>query len=80
MKNSLIISYFLLLLLTILSALIAASFTISTILAATLMALAATKFVAVAFQFMDLKKAHPFWKSSLLISLIVLVVLIVSLI
>jgi len=33
--------------------------------------LSAIKFVLVSFQFMELKKAHPFWKTMILLFLIV---------
>jgi len=43
------------------------------------MVLAALKFLLVAFQFMELKKAHSFWKISLILTLGLLVVLIIGL-
>jgi len=41
-----------------------------------IMTLAAFKFIGVAFQFMELKKAHPIWKSLVFIYLIVIITLI----
>jgi hypothetical protein len=45
---------------------------------ALIMALAAFKFLLVAFHFMELKKAHSFWKISLIMTLGLLVVLIIG--
>ncbi|EAR01823.1 cytochrome C oxidase subunit IV family protein [Maribacter sp. HTCC2170] len=44
-----------------------------------IMILAALKFIGVSFYFMELKKAHIFWKVSLLVFLILFVVLILFL-
>jgi hypothetical protein len=79
MKKSLILIYVLLLLLTVATAWIANLFVISTVVIALLMALAAFKFLLVAFQFMELKKANSFWKISLIVTLGLFIVVIISL-
>ena len=73
------ITYFILLLLTVSTALISNNkiiFQISTIL---IMVISAIKFLLVAFQFMEIKKANSFWKVSLtlVLTMIVLVVLVI---
>jgi hypothetical protein len=73
------ITYFILLLLTISTALISNNkniYQISTIL---IMVISAIKFLLVAFQFMEIKKANSFWKVSLtlVLTVIVLVVLVI---
>jgi hypothetical protein len=78
MKKDLLLSYAFLLLLTVLSALISNSFIVSVMTVSLLMFFAAFKFVLVAFQFMELKKAHSFWKISLIMTLGLLVILIVG--
>ncbi|WP_281323395.1 cytochrome C oxidase subunit IV family protein [Flavobacterium aestivum] len=79
MKKKLILTYVLLLLLTIATAWIANLFTISTLVVSSLMVLAAFKFLLVAFQFMELKKANSFWKISLIVTLGLIIVVIISL-
>lgn len=78
MKKDLILSYVFLLLLTVLSALISNLFIVSVIMVSLLMFFAAFKFVLVAFQFMELKKAHSFWKVILIMTLGLLVILIIG--
>ena len=78
MKNSLLLVFTLLLILTISTAYIANSYSVSAFIAPLIMVLAAFKFLLVAFQFMELKKAHLFWKISLTITLGLLVVLIIG--
>ncbi len=78
MKKDLILSYVFLLLLTVLSALISNLFIVSVITVSLLMFFTAFKFVLVAFQFMELKKAHSFWKVSLIMTLGLLVILIIG--
>ena len=73
------ITYLILLLLTISTALISNNkniYQISTIL---IMVISAIKFLLVAFQFMEIKKANSFWKVSLtlVLTVIVLVVLVI---
>ncbi|CAN1553580.1 Cytochrome C oxidase subunit IV, prokaryotes [Flavobacteriaceae bacterium] len=73
------ITYFILLLLTVSTALISNNkniYQISTIL---IMVISAIKFLLVAFQFMEIKKANSFWKVSLtlVLTVIVLVVLVI---
>ena len=79
MKKSLILIYVLLLLLTIATAWIANLSTISAFVVPLLMVLAAFKFLLVAFQFMELKKANSFWKISLIMTLGLLIVVIIGL-
>jgi heme/copper-type cytochrome/quinol oxidase subunit 4 len=65
MKNPLLISLLVLLGLTLLTAAIASFGTQGTMLTAIfIMAIAAAKFLIVAHQFMELKGAHGFWKST----------------
>lgn len=78
MKKSLILIYVLLLILTLTTSCIAGFSVFSKIGATLIMALAAFKFLLVAFQFMELKKAHSFWKISLIITLGLFVVLIIG--
>lgn len=78
MKKILILVMFLLLILTIASACISGISAFSEVCFALIMFLAAFKFLLVAFQFMELKKAHLFWKVSLILTLGLLVVLIIG--
>jgi heme/copper-type cytochrome/quinol oxidase subunit 4 len=61
MKQTLSSNYILLLILTVVAALVAINVT-QNIKVKTVVGLAILKFWLVAFQFMELKKAHPFWK------------------
>lgn len=79
MKKDLILSYVALLLLTIASALISSLFVVSSVIGSSLMVLAGAKFAIVCFQFMEIKKAHSFWKISLLITLGFLIIMIIGL-
>lgn len=66
MKRNYIYSYATLLGLTVLTALLAGlSSETSRIVGLLIMALAATKFLVVVYQFMEMKKANGFWKSSI---------------
>ncbi|HEU4790652.1 MAG TPA: cytochrome C oxidase subunit IV family protein [Flavobacterium sp.] len=78
MKNSLILVFVLLLITTITTSCVSNLFSVSAFVAPLIMALAAFKFLLVAFQFMELKKAHSFWKISLILTLGLLVVLIIG--
>ncbi|MEX2514306.1 MAG: cytochrome C oxidase subunit IV family protein [Cyclobacteriaceae bacterium] len=64
-----------LVLLTIGTALIAHFFPEGTGVMVGIMALAGIKFLLVAFQFMDIKKAHGFWKASLIFYVVLIVLL-----
>ncbi len=66
MKNTNIITWIILMLLTLTTAIIAGMSSAAYLI---LMA-AAIKFMLVAFQFMELKKAHVLWKATLTIVLI----------
>ena len=63
-----------LLVLTITASVISNSSSSSVVMA--ILGVASLKFIGVAFQFMELKKAHIFWKSSLVIFLTVFSILI----
>lgn len=79
MKKSLVFTYGLLILLTVTTALISNSTAISRVVVGLIMGLSAIKFLLVAFQFMEIRKAHIFWKTSLLSVLgLLLLVLIFS--
>lgn len=77
MKKSLIINYGLLILLTIATAIISNFTIISSLTVGIIMGLAVLKFGLVSFQFMELKKAHPFWKGSVILFLLLIVLVIV---
>lgn len=77
MQKSSIITYSLLILLTISTALISNLTTISNAVVSIIIGLSAIKFLLVAFQFMELKKANSFWKISVSLVLGLMVVLIV---
>jgi len=62
MKKELFITWILLLFLTITSAFIANYYTNGDYLVQLILLLAVLKFIGVAFNFMELKKAHAFWK------------------
>ncbi|HQE35293.1 MAG TPA: cytochrome C oxidase subunit IV family protein [Flavobacterium alvei] len=79
MKKSLIISYGILLILTLSTALIASSGAISKGIAFLILGISVIKFLLVAFQFMELKKANSFWKISLIGTLGLLLILIIGL-
>lgn len=63
MRNQTTISYLILLVLTTLTAIIASN----KVLIVAVILTAIVKFWLVAFQFMELKKAHTFWKFSILL-------------
>ena len=77
MKNQLVITYFSLIILTITTALVSNFYSISPFILGLVMAISAIKFLLVSFQFMELKKANLFWKVSLSIVLLLIVLLIV---
>lgn len=61
MKDTISSTFILLLALTVIAAFVALNVR-AEIMAKTVVTLALIKFWLVAFQFMELKKAHPFWK------------------
>jgi len=67
-----------LLILTVTTSCVAVSFALSAFVVPLIMVLASFKFLLVAFQFMELKKAHAFWKISLILTLGLLVILIIG--
>jgi hypothetical protein len=71
-----IYTYTLLLFITILTAFFASSFTDIKIIGIIILLLSALKFILVAFNFMELKKAHSFWKMLLLGYLFLFVIII----
>jgi heme/copper-type cytochrome/quinol oxidase subunit 4 len=79
MKKSFIFTYILLILLTAATALVSTSSAISKTAIFLIMGISAIKFLLVAFQFMELKKANSFWKISLILTLGLLIILILGL-
>ena len=77
MYKSAIITWIILLALTIISALLSGFE--NKFVGFIIIALAVIKFLGVAFQFMELKKAHSFWKSSIMIFVLIFTVLILIL-
>ena len=61
MKNAATITWFILILLTITSAMVSKLESKYAVLI--ILILSALKFVGIAFQFMEIKKAHVFWKT-----------------
>lgn len=79
MQKNLIITYGFLVLLTVATAFISSSMAISIVGLGLIMGISAIKFLLVAYQFMEIRKAHIFWKTSLLSVLgLLLLVLIFS--
>lgn len=73
MKKTLNLTFGLLILLTITTALISNSSKLAGVATGFIILIFAIKFSLVAFQFMELKKAHTFWKISLLFVLVLIV-------
>jgi hypothetical protein len=80
MKKSLLYTHGLLILLTISTALVSSSIKVSILAVSLIMGLSVFKFMLVAFQFMELRKANSFWKLTLGILLGLIVLLIVTII
>jgi len=78
MNKTAIITWIILIMLTIASALISGIQSKYTVLL--IMAVSALKFIGVAFQFMELKKAHTFWRVLLLSFLVIYTMLILIII
>ncbi len=76
MKKSLVFTYGLLIVLTLVTALISNADLFSHDIILLILFLSSIKFLLVAFQFMELKKANSFWKYSLSLVLGVLVLVI----
>ena len=78
MKDTISSTFILLLALTLMAAFVALNVS-AEIMATTVVTLALIKFWLVAFQFMELKKAHPFWKYMILgfgsLMMIILIIL-----
>lgn len=79
MKKSLVITFVVLLFLTLTTALLSAQRIASQGLVFAILAISAIKFMLVTYQFMDLKKAHSFWKTSVLVTLGLLVLVLLVL-
>jgi len=79
MKKSLISTYILLIIVTIATACVSGMSSVFEVVVALIMVLAGLKFLLVAFHFMELKKAHSFWKISLILTVGLFIVLVVSL-
>jgi hypothetical protein len=78
MKKSILLPWIALIILTISSAIISNYFFKATILVELILWLAALKFIAVAYYFMELKKAHVFWKVSTITFLLIFFISIIS--
>lgn len=65
MKKSLIFVYGALIVLTLLTAVLSNTMVVSQLAIALIMGFSVLKFLLVSFEFMELKKANPFWKVSL---------------
>ncbi len=79
MKKSLNITYGILILMTIVTALISNSKIVPNVALYLIMGITVFKFLLVTFQFMELKKANSFWKVSLITVLLGIVLLILIL-
>jgi len=77
MKKRIVFSWTVLILLTILSGLISSYFLKLDCLVELILLLAALKFIGVAYYFMELKKAHVFWKTVTITFLIIFIVSII---
>lgn len=77
MKKTLNYGLGLLILLTLITALISNTSMFSKYAVGLIMTISAIKFLWVAFQFMELKKAHVFWKMSLILILGLIIILII---
>jgi hypothetical protein len=77
MKKSTLITWVSLISLTILSAIISTYFFKVSYLVELILLIAAIKFIIVAYFFMDLKKAHIFWKTATLLFLLIFLMLII---
>ncbi len=69
MKKSLIFVYGALIVLTLLTAILSNTMAVSPLVIALIMGFSVLKFLLVSFEFMELKKANPFWKFSLVVVL-----------
>jgi hypothetical protein len=79
MKKSLVYTYLALISLTFFTALISKSTIVPVLVVSLILLLSMLKFLMVAFQFMELKKANPFWKWCLSLVLGMILVLIIFL-
>ena len=77
MKKTLLFHYSLLILFIAITALISNILTVSTVAVSLIMGLAVLKFIVVSIQFMELKKAHTFWKVSVIAVLLLIVTVII---
>lgn len=75
MKKSLLYTYGILILLTISTAFLSNSNVLHVVLVALILGISAIKILVVAFQFMELKKANSFWKYTLSIVLVLIIVI-----
>jgi hypothetical protein len=79
MRKSLLLVYGILIVLTLTTAFVVNSMMISTFVVSLIMGLSIFKFLLVAFQFMELKKANSFWKVSLSLTIGLIVLFIIFL-
>ncbi len=70
-KNLLLIVWLVLIMLTICTALVSNSTLVTKVAVTFILVLAAIKFILVANFFMEMKKAHSFWKFSIIFYLII---------
>ena len=76
MRKTLTFTYGTLILLTLATALVSNSMLASKIATTIILGISSIKFLLVAFQFMELKKANMFWETSLSITLALVVLVI----
>ncbi|MBP7318083.1 MAG: cytochrome C oxidase subunit IV family protein [Flavobacterium sp.] len=74
MKKTLLFSYGLLILLTVVTALISNFVSTASLVVGLVMGLSMLKFILVSFEFMELKKANSFWKISVISVLLLIIV------
>jgi len=79
MKKRIVLPWLTLRLVTMLSAIISANLFKVDYLMVLILVLAALKFGVVAYYFMDLKKAHAFWKTATILFLITFLLLVILL-
>ena len=73
MKKTLLLNYGLLIILTVTTAFLSNYTSITNVAVNLILVASAFKFIIVAFQFMELKKANAFWKVSVIIVLFLII-------
>lgn len=74
MKKTINITYGLLILLTLTTAVVSNLMAVSKVAVFIIMTISAIKFLLVSFQFMELKEAHSFWKFVLAFVLVLIII------